>query len=439
MPTTIPPATPATTPVAPASTPSAAPPAARPPYAPPVTPRAPTRRASRWRRPATRRIVAALVVLLLVAGIVRVLRPSPLPVETALVVRRPMRVTVHADALTRVVARFVVTAPVSGSLDRLALREGMVVRAGDVVAIMSTAPAHPTERAAAVARLDAARALARQGTARLGQAAAALAQAERDGRRTGELVAGGALPERDVERAALEIASRRGDVVAAGAALRMARAELAQARAAMEAASQAGARTIVRAPASGVVLRVPEPSARVVAAGTSLLEIGDPTSLEVTADVLSSDATAIRSAQSVELRGWGGAPLHGVVRRIEPSARTRVSALGVEEQRLTVVIDLFDPPAVLGDGYRLDAGIIVWTGARVLSVPASALLREGEGWSAYAIERDRAVRRAVSVGHLGDGLVEIVDGLAPGDTVIAFPPDALRGGARVAPVAAPDR
>ena len=429
-----------TPPIAPVSAPETPypPSTAQRPSASPVVPPAPTRQASRWRRPVVRRAIVAVVVLLVGFGIVRLLRPTPLQVEVVVAAQRPMRVAVQADALTRVEARFTITAPLSGSVDRLALREGSIVRTGSAVATMSTPPAHPTERAAALARLDAALALERQGTARLGQANAALAQVERDERRTRELVGAGALPERDVERATLETTSRRADVEAARAQLRMAVAELAQARAAVDAASPGGARTIVRAPAGGVVLRVPEPSARVVAAGTPLLEIGDPTSLEVTADVLSSDATAIRSAQPVELRGWGGAPLRGVVRQVEPSARTRVSALGVEEQRLTVVIDLFDPPAELGDGYRLDASIAVWEGVKVLTIPASALLRQGAGWAVYLSQRGRAVQRSVGVGHVGGGMVEIVDGLAVGDTVIAFPPDALHDGARVTSAVPPD-
>ncbi|HET7188168.1 MAG TPA: efflux RND transporter periplasmic adaptor subunit [Gemmatimonadaceae bacterium] len=372
-----------------------------------------------------------LLALIVISGIAWVLRPKSLVVETAAAAARPMRVTVDADALTRVNAHFTVTAPLTGLVQRLTLHEGDLVRAGSAVAVMSTAPAHPEERVAAAARVDAARAGERQAAARLNQASAALAQTERDARRTRELAAGGALPERDVETAALSMASRRADLDAARAQSRMAAAELVQARAALNAASQSSTETTVRAPTSGVVLRVPERSARVVAAGTPLLEIGDPATLEVAADVLSSDAASIRAAQPVELRGWGGAPLRGTVRLVEPSARTRISALGVEEQRLTVVIDLLDAPATLGDGYRLDASIVVWQSGKVLAVPASALLRVGERWSLYVVQGGRATRREVRVGHVGGGLAEITDGLRAGDTVIVFPPDAIRDGVRV--------
>ena len=178
------------------------------------------------------------------------------------------------------------------------------------------------------------------------------------------------------------------------------------------------------------MLSVPQRSARVVAAGTPLLELGDPGALEVAADVLSSDAASVRAGQKVVLRGWGGTPIDGVVRVVEPSARTRTSALGVEEQRLTVVIDLSPVPDALGDGYRLDASIVVWEG-RVLTVPAGALLRDGDTWHVLMVRDGRALRRRVDIGHVGGGAAEVRSGLLSGDRVVLFPPDALRDGARV--------
>jgi HlyD family secretion protein len=176
---------------------------------------------------------------------------------------------------------------------------------------------------------------------------------------------------------------------------------------------------------------MPERSARVVAAGTPLLTLGDPRTLEIAADVLSSDAAAVRAGQTVVLRGWGGAPLRGVVRSIEPSARTRISALGVEEQRLTVVVDVPNAPAVLGDGYRLDASIVVWETTNALTVPAGALLRSDDGWSVFAIRDARAERLPVRIGHVGGGVAEVLGGLRRGERVVVFPPDALRSGMRV--------
>jgi HlyD family secretion protein len=403
-----------------------------PPASQPRVPAAPLTAASR--RPSAalqRRAIVVGVVLLIVAGAVFALRPKPVDIETARATVGTMRVTVDADALTRVRTHFTVAAPVTGLVQRIALREGDRVSAGQAVAVIATPPAHPTERRAAEARLDAADAGRLQASARLAEASATLAQAERDAVRARRLAEAGAVPDRDVETAAVVVASHRADLSAARAQLRVAAAELAQARTALDAAAGAGGTTTVRAPGAGRVLRIPERSARVVAAGAPLLEIGDPASLEVAADVLSSDAAAIQPGQEVLFRGWGGAPLRGVVRLVEPSARTRVSALGVEEQRLTVVIDLVAAPPALGDGYRLDASAIVWEGRGVLVIPASALLRAGERWELYRVRNGRASRQAVRIGHVGGGQAQVLDGLRAGDSVIVFPPDALRDGQRV--------
>jgi HlyD family secretion protein len=159
--------------------------------------------------------------------------------------------------------------------------------------------------------------------------------------------------------------------------------------------------------------------------------LGDPSSLEVVADVLSSDATSVRARQPVVLRAAGSPPLAGVVRLVEPSARTRISALGVDEQRLNVVIDLPSRPVSLGDGYRLDAAIVTWEGRDVLAVPAGALLRTDASWEVFAVHDGRARCVPVRIGHVGTDAVEVLDGLRRGDTVIVFAPDELREGARV--------
>ena len=371
--------------------------------------------------------------VLVVAGIAYALRPKPVDVDVMVASVAPMSVTIDADAAARVRQPFTITAPVGGLVERLTVRAGDRLRAGDPVAAIATPPLHSTERRAVEARADAAAAGHSQFEARLSQAELALAQALRDEARARQLVDAGAVAERDLELATLTVSYRRADLGTVRAQRRVALAELAEARAALDAAAgQSGTTTIVRAPTAGRVLSVAQRSARVVAAGTPLLELGDPGALEVAADVLSSDAASVRSGQRVILRGWGGAPLQGVVRVVEPSARTRVSALGVEEQRLTVVIDPASVPDALGDGYRLDASIVVWTG-RVLTVPAGALMREGDAWHVFLVRDGRAVHRQVDVGHVGSGVAEVRAGLRPGERVVLFPPDVLRDGARVRP------
>jgi HlyD family secretion protein len=242
----------------------------------------------------------------------------------------------------------------------------------------------------------------------------------------------GGIADRDAELAALTETNRRAELGTAEAQRRIAIAELTQAQAALSGATGSeGATTLVRAPASGRVLGMPERSARVVAPGTPLLSVGDPRTLEIAADVLRSDAASVRRGQTVILRGWGGAPLQGVVRSIEPSARTRVSALGVEEQRLTVVVDVPNAPPTLGDGYRLDASIVVWEGREVLTVPAGALLRSDKGWELFAIRDGRAQRAPLQIGHVGSRVAEVLGGVRTGERVVVFPPDALRDGMRV--------
>lgn len=412
---------------APVSAPSPAPAAPPAPRAAPAAPRRePKHLVTR------RRAVIGGAVLLVGAATAWALRPTSLGVDAARAAPAPMTVTVDADAVTRVRSRFTIGAPVTGLVQRILLSEGDSVRPGEVVAVVAPLPVDPTARGVAESRRRAAAGAMSQADARRRQAALSLAQAEREAARARQLLVAGAVAERDVERAALVVEGARGDLAAAEAQRRAAAAELAQAGAALDATvGAARAATAVRAPAAGRVLRIPDRSARVVAAGTPLMELGDPSSLEVAADVLSSDAASVRVGQRVALRGWGGDVLLGRVRRVEPSARTRVSALGVDEQRLTVVIDLANPPATLGDGYRLEASVVVWEAASVLTVPASALLRAGDRWQVYAIEGGRARRRDVQVGHLGGGLAEVRGGLRAGDSVVVFPSDALRDGARV--------
>jgi HlyD family secretion protein len=202
---------------------------------------------------------------------------------------------------------------------------------------------------------------------------------------------------------------------------------------------------LVRAPAAGRVLRVSERSERIVAAGTALMEIGDPGSLEVVVDVLSSDGVSIHPGDRVRLSEWAGgdlesrSPSRGRVREIEPAGFTKVSALGVEEQRVNVIVDLEEMPRSVGDGFRVEASIIIWSAPDVVIVPRSALLRTSEdraagaGWSVFVIASGRAERRSVRIGHGGGANAEVLDGLTAGENVVVFPSEQLRNGNRVKP------
>ncbi|HVY46824.1 MAG TPA: HlyD family efflux transporter periplasmic adaptor subunit, partial [Minicystis sp.] len=222
-------------------------------------------------------------------------------------------------------------------------------------------------------------------------------------------------------------------------AAKVAREQVRLARAALEAGKGGGrARRAVDvvAPAPGRVLHVQHKSEGPVAAGAPLVEIGDPTAIEVVADLLTTDAVHVAPGTPATLLGWGGAPLNGRVRKIEPSAFTRPSALGVDEQRVNVVIAFTDPRArwaLLADGYRVEARLVVWQADDVTKAPVGAVFRRGDAWAAFVVDAGRARLVPVEVGHRGETEVEILAGLAPGATVVVHPGDRVKDGARVAP------
>lgn len=367
------------------------------------------------------------------------LRPGTVAVERASVTRGPMIVSIDQDGRTRVHDRFVVAAPLAGTLQRVTLHVGDSVAAGAVVARFVPLPApllDPRARAEAAARVRAAESARRGAAAAVAQARAAERFAAREASRAAELHAAGAVAARDVEAATLEATTRAEALARAVWAERVAAAELTMAQAALARFGASAADTIeVRAPVAGQVLRVLQESEGAVSAGTPILEIGDPATLEIIVDVLTADAVEIRPGAAVELERWGGAGvLEGRVRRVEPSAFTKRSALGVEEQRVNVIVELVSPRAEwagLGDGFRVEARIQVWQAAEVLQVPSGAVFREGEGWAVYVIRDGRAVLVPITIGRRNASVVQVQTGLAPGDAVIVYPGDAVRDGVRV--------
>jgi HlyD family secretion protein len=400
---------------------------------------------------ARRRIawLAAAAALALVAWLLW--RPRPLAVDVAPVRRGPLVVTIDEEGETRVRQRYVVAAPTSGRLLRIDLDEGDVVAGGQAVARIEPAPLGPRDLAAAQARLEAAQATERAAAARMARAEAALAQVQRDASRAERLHRAGTISDDAREKARLAETSAVREHEEAQYAADAALHEIEAAQALLIAAGAGSARSRdgvnpgtpcaggapcveARAPVDGQVLRVLEESERIVLAGTPLLEIGDPGSLEIVSDLLSRDAVRVAPGARVLVEDWGGpGALEARVRRVEPSGFTKISALGVEEQRVNVLSDLVTPEPRLGDGYRVEVRIVVWEGADVVQVPASALFRAGEAWAVFVVDGGRARQRIVEAGEHGTFEAEVRGGLAEGETVILHPSDRLRDGARVAP------
>ncbi len=376
--------------------------------------------------------------VLVVASLAYALVPSAIEVDVAAAARGPLVVTVDEDGETRAHDRFVVSAPVAGRVARIDLHEGDPVAADQEVARIWALPLSAREREEQLARIVAAEALAREAGERVRRAETDYAQAQRDRERMEQLERRGMVSHQEAEQAivgertranALEEARFRERSAAADAeAARAARLALAEHQDGPEGAIR------LRAPVAGRVLRIPERSERVVQAGTPLLVLGDPTRLEIVIDVLSTEAVKVEPGMDVLLEGWGGEQtLRARVRVVEPFAFTKISALGVEEQRVNVIADFVDPPGRLADAYRVDARIVAWRSDDVLTVPTSAVFRRGEGTSVFVVERGRARRRDVTVGQRNPSTVEIVDGLRTGEIVIRHPPNALDHGTRVRP------
>jgi HlyD family secretion protein len=369
--------------------------------------------------------------------------PRPLPVETGIVERAPLEVTVEEQGRTRVRDRFVVSVPVAGYLRRLTLDAGDAVAKEQMIAELEplrSTVLDPRTRAEAEARVASAE-YALEAAQEQAQAAAADAErasAEHERRR--KLCEQGCISREELDTAELLARRTAAERRSADFRVEVARFELEAARTALgysaaQAVGAAAERVTVRAPVAGRVLRVIRRSEGVVGAGDAILELGDPEALEIEVDVLSADAVRIAPGTAVRLERWGGdGSLDARVRVVEPAGFTKVSALGVEEQRVWVIADITSPRerwARLGDGYRVDAVLVLWSEPDVLQVPASALFRTTGGWAAYVVADGRAVRRPVTIGQRSAPAVQVLEGLQTGDEVVLHPNNDVSDGARV--------
>ncbi len=391
-------------------------------------------------------VIWAVVLGVIVLGVLWAFAPRAIPVDLVTVREGPMVVTVEEEGKTRIHDVFILSAPVLGRVQRIDAEVGDPVVAGQTV-LARIEPGDPSlldprSEAQAQAAVAAAESANRLAAAQVEQATAELDFAQAELRRANELVADGTISRRDYDEAQRAYKTRRAALATARAELQVRLFELEQARAQLlsptqtqEPAEECDCLPIT-APVNGRVLTIVNESERVVSPGEALLEIGDPSDLEIVVDFLSMDAVRIRPGQRVILDQYGGdEPLSGRVRRVEPFGFTKVSALGIEEQRVNVVIDLDGDPSGwerLGHGYQVEARVVLWESDAALTVPLTALFRADQDWAVFAEQAGRAVLTIVGIDRRNGLEARIVAGLDPGQRVVAHPSDRVQDGVRIA-------
>ncbi len=392
-----------------------------------------------WRKHIGLIIGIFVVILLIGIGFI----PRPVMVDSAEVKLGTLKVSVEEEGRTRVIDRFVISAPVAGFMRRTELNVGDEIKKDQQIIYLEplrSSVLDPRSRAEANARVAAAKAglLAAEKNARAADADSNYASTEHT--RLKRLYESRTISLERYQQAQTNARRTKATLESAEFSVEVARFELEEADAAVRysAAREAGEtlETVsIKAPVQGRVLKIHHESEGVVNAGESLLEIGDPLSLEVEVDVLSKDAVRIKPGMKVIFERWGGdEPIEGVVRTIEPVGFTKISALGVEEQRVLVIADITSPVETwgkLGDGYRVEASFILWEGNGVLQIPSSALFRYAEGWAVFIIQDGMAELRQVEIGNRSGLAAEILSGLVEGENVITHPGDNVEDGSRV--------
>ncbi|MEI8593681.1 efflux RND transporter periplasmic adaptor subunit [Photobacterium sp. Hal280] len=380
-----------------------------------------------------------ILTFLLMAGLTFAFWPRPITAEIVVVTEGPMTETVDDDAITRLKDVYLITAPVSGRLLRIDKDAGDEVTAGSVLAVMQPAVPQFLDGRTQLEHESAIRAAAAsrdEAKAQIKSALARLEYARIDFKRAGKLAEKDAVSLDRQDQARQFLYAAEAALAAAESVLLQREAEYKLAQAAMlqpgEAALTQEDKVEITAPVNGKVLRVFQESEAVVSAGTALMETGDPGNLEIAADLLSRDAVRIAPGDRVEINHWGGeGELSGIVRLIEPAGTTKVSSLGIEEQRVNVIIDLTDPKhawAALGHGFQVDVRIAVWHDGQVLRVPIGAIFRFKRDWAVFRNDDGRARLQVIRLGHMTDQYAEVLEGLSAGDQVIAYPSDRIQDG-----------
>jgi HlyD family secretion protein len=367
--------------------------------------------------------------------------PKPIPVEAASVIRGPLAATIVEEGRTRIRHRYVVSPTVAGFLRRVTVRAGDPVVAGEtLLATVQAASASFLDRRAlaqAEAAVQSAEAAWMQRNEQVNGAAAELDLSQRELARARKLKETGAIALQTFDLAMNRVEVLEDQLASSRFALKVAEYELAQAKAAVvhveDVGPSIGRLVEIRSPVTGCVLNVFEESARVIAADTPIMEVGDPTDLEVEVELLSSDAVNVERGADVSIGQWGGGlPLRGKVALVEPGAFLKVSALGVEEQRVKVRVSFLDPPKTnLGDRYRVEARITTWSSENVLQIPTAAIFRRDNEWMTFVVERGKARLTKIEIEHNTGQHVEVRGGLSEGQKVVLYPPDTIDDGVAI--------
>lgn len=386
------------------------------------------------------------IAVLVIVGLLSAFWPRPLLVDLKPVEVGPMMLTVGDEGETRVIDVFVISAPVTGRVRRIESEPGDAVYADETI-VAELEPSEsplldPRTEAEAEAQMSAAESAATLAKAEFDKAAAELEFAESELRRSRELVAKGTISERELESAERTFETTKAALGVAQANMQVRQYELEQARAHLMSPADMQQRResceciSVRSPVDGRVLRVLRESEGFVRAGEGLVEIGNPDRLEIVVDLLSVDAVKIRAGNAALIENWGGeGVLQAIVQRVEPFGFTKVSALGIEEQRVNVVLDISSPTdewEALGHGYQVDVRVVLWEDLEALKAPVTALFRNGDSWAIFVAEEGIARRREVEVGHTTSTDAEILSGLVEGEQIVVYPGEGVDEGVRIA-------
>jgi len=388
-----------------------------------------------------RKILMISVILIVVALLIYGFLPKTQDVDIAVVKRGALQITIEEEGRTRLKDRFTISAPTAGYLRRIAAKVGDIIQKGQVVAVLEPLPSQaldPRSRATAQAAVSSAEAALKAAMERERVAKTDAAYLEQKRERLKALYDKGSIAKDQFDQISSEAQKAGALQLSVTAEVNLARSELERANITLRnfsAVRERGNTVEVKSPVSGAVFRIYRESEGAVNVGEPLMDLGNSRDLEVRVEVLSSDAVKIQKGTDVLFKRWGkDEPLKGKVRLVEPAGFTKISSLGVEEQRVLVIVDITSPPeqwSMLGDGFRMEAHFVIWEGQNILQIPASALFRSGEKWSVFVVERGKARKRLVEIGRRNGLAAEILSGLKENDRVLAYPDDSISEGTKI--------